>query len=392
MTPEQEPDIVEGDLKGFKYFKMLLPLLKRLRRVGTSRDKAGNRQLFFDKYATLVLLYFYNPIIKSMRALIRSADLEKVKRLLGVRRTSLGSFSEATEVFTPEHLRAILQEIAAQAQPLYRGKEAAALKDLCAVDGTILNALPKMAWALWVDDQHRAVKLHLHFDVLRGVPIDATLTPAACSEPAHFQAMLQPGRLYVIDRGYASYDLFRDILAAKSSFIGRVKDNTAFTVKEERLLPTEAVAAGVVRDLVIDKLGADKHKDVIGQPLRLVIIRHAKTDGTWEELWLVTDRLEIPAELVGLGYRFRWTIELFFRWFKCVLGCRHLLSNDANGVAIQIYAALIASLMLVLWTNRKPDRRTWEMFQFYLGGWATLDEVEAHLNKPPPKKKPRILL
>ncbi len=59
-------------------------------------------------------------------------------------------------------------------------------------------------------------------------------------------------------------------------------------------------------------------------------------------------------------------------------------------MAIQIYAALIASLMLVLWTNRKPNRRTWEMIQFYLSGWATLEEFEAHLNEKPPVKKPKI--
>ncbi len=58
-------------------------------------------------------------------------------------------------------------------------------------------------------------------------------------------------------------------------------------------------------------------------------------------------------------------------------------------MAIQIYAALIASLMLVLWTNRKPNRRTWEMIQFYLSGWATLEEFEAHLNEKPPVKKPK---
>ncbi len=169
--------------------------------------------------------------------------------------------------------------------------------------------------------------MHLHFDVLKGVPIDATLTPAACSEPEQLRAMLQSGRLYVIDRGYAGYELYRDILNAKSSFVGRVKDNTAFTVKEEQTLTPEAIAAGVVRDVILAKLGTPKHKDVIGKPVRLVIVHRRKTDGTWEELWLVTDHLDMSADLVALAYRYRWTIELFFRWFKCVLGCRHLVSH-----------------------------------------------------------------
>ncbi len=151
-------------------------------RWGLARDKAGNRELFFDQYAALLLLYFFNPVIKSMRALQRSTQAGKSATSFGAfAPTSLGSLSEATEVFTAEHLRAILQEVAGRALPLYQGREAEALKNLCAVDGTVLNALPKMVWALWMDDQHRAAKMHLHFDVLKGVPIDATLTPAACS-------------------------------------------------------------------------------------------------------------------------------------------------------------------------------------------------------------------
>ena len=60
-----------------------------------------------------------------------------------------------------------------------------------------------------------------------------------------------------------------------------------------------------------------------------------------------------------------------------------MLANDANGVAIQVYVALIASLLIVLWTGRKPTKRTWEMIQFYLMGWARLDELQAHLEKLP---------
>src|SRR5262249_54614684 len=226
---------------------------------------------------------------------------------------------------------------------------------------------------------HRAAKLHLHFEILKGVPVDATLTPAACSEPEQLRAMLQAGRLYVHDRGYADYQLFRDIRDAGSSFVARVKDSTAFTVAQERPLTASAQQAGVVRDVVVAKLGTDHHKDVLGQPVRLLIVRRVKRDGSPEELWLVTDRLDLAAELVALAYRYRWTIELFFRWFKCILGCRHLLAADANGVAIQVYVALIASLLIVLWTGRKPSKRTWEMIQFYLQGWASVEELERHL-------------
>jgi hypothetical protein len=379
MARPQRPAITEDNLQHLKFFQVLQPLFERLQDVGTARDRAGNRQLFFDQYVALLLLYFFNPIVTSLRGLQQASALDKVQKRLGVRRTSLGSLSEATGVFDAKRLRDIVQELADRALPLEHGRDAEALRGLTAVDGSLLPALPRMAWALWQDEQHRAAKMHLHFDVLKSVPVDVTLTPAAASEPEQLRAMLQPDRLYVLDRGYANYQLFRDILDAGSSFVGRVKDNTAFTVADERPLTPEAQAAGVVRDVVLAKLGTDRHKDYLQQPVRLVIVRRAKIDGTPEELWLITDRLTLPADLVALAYRYRWTIELFFRWFKCVLGRRHLLAQNANGVAIQVYVALIANLLIVLWTGRKPNKRTWEMIQFYLQGWATLEELERHL-------------
>jgi Transposase DDE domain len=377
-------EVKESELRGLKYFRALGPLLERLHAIGIARDKAGNRELFFDQYASLLLLYFFNPVITSLRSLQQASGLAKVQSKLGSGRVSLGALSEAARVFDAQVLRELVGELASKAVPLKAGREAEALRGLTAVDGTILNALPKMAWALWQDEKHRAAKVHLHFDVLKGVPADAQLTAAASSEPGQLEAMLKPGRLYVTDRGYASYELFAHMLKAGSSFIARVKDNTSFTIDEERPITPPAQAAGVVRDVVIAKLGTSHHKDYLGQKVRLVVVRRTQRDGSLEEIWLVTNRLDLDAELIALAYRYRWTVELFFRWFKCVLDCRHLLSTDANGVAIQVYVALIASLLIVLWTGRKPTKRTWEMIQFYLSGWASLEELEAHLAKLEP--------
>ena len=63
-----------------------------------------------------------------------------------------------------------------------------------------------------------------------------------------------------------------------------------------------------------------------------------------------------------------YNIELFFRWIKCVLGCRPLLSQTANGVRMQVYVALIASLLISLWVGCAPTKRTYEMLCFYLSG------------------------
>jgi hypothetical protein len=372
--------ICEGDLRGWRYFKQLNPILERLHLDATARDRAANRQLHFDQYVALLLLYFFNPVVTSLRGIQQSSTLAKVQKVLGVKQTSLGSLSEAARVFDPDLLRDILGELAQRAIPVVHGREAEALRNLTAVDGSLLPALPKMIWAC-CRDHHYAAKMHVHFDVLRGVPVDATVTDGNASETTQLRRMLQPDRLYVIDRGYADYQLFQDIIDGGSSFIGRLRDNAVWETLEERPLSAAARAAGVRRDLVVI-LGGRQSGTALKQTLHVVEVDTGKTtsNGQPETLLLVTNRLDLDAELVALGYRYRWAIELFFRWFKCILGCKHLLSTDRDGLTIQVYVGLIASLLISLWTGRKPTKRTWEMVQFYFSGWATLEELTHHID------------
>jgi hypothetical protein len=380
MAAKRRTPIRDKDLQGLKYFKLLGPLLDRLHDDATARGHAGNRRLFYDQYACLLLLFFFNPIVKSLRGIQQGSELDKVQRLFGCGRVSRGSLSEASQVFDPELLHVLIGDLAAQALPLVHGREADALRGLTAVDGSLLPALPKMAWALWLDPQHRAAKMHVHFDVLQGVPVETTVTAGNDSETKELRTTLQAGRLYAIDRGYADYQLFQDIIDAHSDFIGRIRDNAVWTLIEERPLTAAARAAGVRSDRLV-WLGGPQSGVPLQQPLRVLEVETGKTDarGRPEVLLLATSRLDLDAELVALGYRFRWAVELFFRWLKCILGCRHLLANSRNGVTIQVYLAMIASLLISLWVGRKPTVRTLEMLQFYFTGWATEEELQAHL-------------
>src|SRR5438876_7013486 len=129
MAATNKPQLKAKDLRGFKYFKLLNPLLERLHDVGTQRDRAGNRQLFFDQYAALLLLYFFNPILTSLRGIHQASTLDKVGQQLGVSPTSLGSLSEAARVFDAAALQEIIAELAARIPPGAPPKEQQALKD-----------------------------------------------------------------------------------------------------------------------------------------------------------------------------------------------------------------------------------------------------------------------
>jgi len=378
-------------IQGFKYLSRVMPLLERLHDCGTQRDTAGNRQLHFDRYVALLLLYFFTPGLDSLRGLAQATALDKVNQATGGGPVSLGSLSEAPRVFDPTLLRGVLQELATAAIPYELPAEREALRDLTAIDGTLLRVLPRMAWAVWQDDRHRAAKAHVAFEVFGG-PTDATITHGNGSEREQLRTqLLKPGKTYVMDRGYESYELLAQIRAKDSSFVARVQQDVAFEVQEERPIDDAARAAGVVRDVILKRLGSSHHKDWHkGQPLRLVVVENtAHRDGEPKTLYLLTDKVEWAAELVALAYRYRWSIELFFRWLKSILGCRHLLSNTAPGVAIQVYVALIASVLLGQWTGRKPDKRTYEMFCHFFSGLASEQELQDYLRKQQEKDAAR---
>ena len=368
-------------LQGFKYFELIDELLARLRPVGTERDRAGNRELYFDQYATLMILYYFNPTVTTLRGLQQFTTLAKVQRLCGVKPTSLGSLSEGARVFDPEALAPIVAELAAQTVQqgtrLPAAKEAA-LAGLIAVDGSLLKALPRMAWALWQDATHRAAKMHVAFAVFPGLPVGATVTAGNGSERDELRKLVQPGGFYVADRGYADYSLFREFDAQGVRFLIRLQEKAVFEVLEERPLTEADRAVGVVRDVIIRRLGTAKHNSLLKRPLRIVVVQGAEPDQVWI---LATNALDLPAELIAIGYRYRWQIELFFRWLKCVLGCRHLLCENPAGVMLQVYCAIIAALLIGLWVGVKPNKRTYEMLCHYLSGWATAEEVERHLIK-----------
>jgi hypothetical protein len=385
--------VTAHDLHGLQYFRLLGPLFDHLHAAGTARDRAGNRQLFYEQYATVLLLDFFNPTVTSWRGLQQMTALAQVQARRGLRRTALGALSEAAAVCDAALLHEVLTALGAQLRPHLSGAEPAALAALTAVDGSLLPALPRMVWAVWQDEQHRAAKRHVAFAVLRHGPVDVTVTAGSASERAELRRLAQPGGFYVFDRGYTDSDVFQELHDLPCSCIGRVKAKTAYEVQEERPRATAAQAAGVQRDVVRRRLGTAPHFRLLPQPFRVVRVATGKTDanGTPEVMVFVTNRLDLDAELVALAYRYRWAVELFFRWVKWVLGCRHRRSQTANGVRIQVYVALIASLLISLWVGRAPTKRTYAMLCFSLSGWASETELIAHINRlhlkaPPPCK------
>jgi hypothetical protein len=150
----------------------------------------------------------------------------------------------------------------------------------------------------------------LHFDVFKGVPCHSSITDGNGNERDELRKALQSMRLYVIDRGYAEYQLFQDIIDARSSFIGRIRGNAVSEIVTEQTLSDDARQAGVLWDRVV-WLGGEQSGAVLKQKLRVIAVATGRTDsqGKPEVLLLASNCLDLDTAWIALGYKYRWTIE-----------------------------------------------------------------------------------
>jgi len=415
-----KPKLKRQDIRGSKHVKLIIDLLKPLR---AHRD-CPNRRLHYDELVAYLLLYFFTPALDSMRGIQQMSNLEAVKKKLGLRRFSLGSFSEASHVFDPSLLEPIIEELTCRLEDVGADERLRALEVApMLVDGTLLHALPRMAWALWLRHSEHAAKMHLEYDLLKSAPVHATLTHGNGDERRELRKSLRAGippkepeeaperrakarrrgaKLYVLDRGFADYGLMSEILTTGNSFLVRINQNAVYEVLEQLEIAPEAAKAGVVRDEIV-RLGCEASPQLHDRRIRVVQVhvedesarlglprqyrrkrvssdKTHRSDKSEYTLLLATDQLELDALLVCQLYRYRWQIELFFRWFKKVLEADYVLCESENGMTILMYCALIASILVRLWTGRKPTKRTFEMLSFFFSGWASERELIAHID------------
>lgn len=400
MSRRKKKKVESEQLQGLHDLQAMRKLLHRLRDVGCERDRAGNRQLHMDEYCLLVLMWFFNPIVDSLRGLQQTTGLSAVQKRLGIGRTSLGSLSESVRVFDPEHLRAIAEELSHKIPDRTPEQFDVIDKRITAVDGSVFKILAQVTELAWLPQSGGksacGYRLHAQFEVFRGVPHRSEFTTANpkgdADERVVLERSLEAARCYLMDRGYQKYSLWNLIHEIGSHYICRLRDNTPYEVLEERELTDDDRAAGVVSDQLVRFGSPNSRTEQPQHPTRLVIVKAKPHDSRQSKngasgpscdgyLRVATNNLEIPAHTVSELYRMRWTIELYFRTLKQLLGCRHLLSTRPEGVTIQIYLAIIACMMIMTLTGKKPTKRTFEMICYYLMGWATLEELEAHIKK-----------
>jgi len=323
-----------------------------------------------------------NPVVRSMRGLFAASRLKRVQEEVCTRPVSLGSFSEAQHLLDPTLLEKVFESLAVEL-PKQQGQDARLPSDLqwMARDGSLFRALPRMSWALYgggkVGCPNRAVRLHLSFNVVEGKPVRAQVAIGQRCERAVWEEQLRDGEAYIGDRYFAeSYKLLARLDKRGCPFVLRLLDEAIIQVEEELPLSPADRQARVLRQAWV-RLGSCRRT----RSIRLRVLWIRKSNG--EQMLLVTNLppSQLSADLVGLLYRKRWQVELFFRWLKYLLDCRHWLAEGPKGPVIQLYLALIGTVLLQLYTGRRPTKRMMELVQFYMLGMASVDELTRGLER-----------
>ena len=290
-------------LQGLQSCRLLGPRFDHRHAAGTERERAGNRPVFDDQSAPVLLVDFFQPTVPSGRGRHQRPTLAPVPTRWGIRRTALGALSAAAAVCDAALLHAVRPALGAPLRPHVSGAAQAARAALTAVAGSLLSALPRMLWAVWPDDPPRAAQRPVACAVRRPGPVDVTVTAGTAAERAAVRRLAPPGGFSVFARGAADDDVWQERPDRPCRFMGRVKAKTVSEVQEERPVAAAAQAAGVQQDAGLRRVGTAPHCRVRPHPFRVGRVATGKTDanGTPEVRGWVTHRLDRAAALVALA-------------------------------------------------------------------------------------------
>lgn len=375
-------------VEGGKYVAMLEQCLASLRAV----PGHGNQELFLDDVFVAYLLAFFNPTIRTLRTIEDFSQTRQAQRHLSTTKICRSTLSDFNQLVDPSRLSpilAVLRGELARRSPdgrLYSADLNSLLQQVIAVDGTFLNAAADVAWAVASRNQragerHRA-RLDLQVDVRTWVPEVIAVPDPGESEGDSASHHITPGAIHIYDRGFISYNLisahYHQTPASgwepRADFVLRLKSSTAtntiaFEVVSTNELTPAARAAGVLSDRIVSSPGLKK-RDGLDVSFREITL--CGSDG--KELRILTNRLDLGAEIIALLYRYRWQIELFFRWLKSYANFNHLISHSAGGVLLHFHVALIGVMLMYLKTGYRPSKYMLSLLSLVAQG-ATLDEI-----------------
>lgn len=213
---------------------------------------------------------------------------------------------------------------------------------LYAIDASFVNVIIDMFdWAKFRSTKG-AVKLHVMFDVAGQIPTFMNITTGKVHDlegKPYLDRKNYSDSIITFDKGYWSVDWLAHLNIEGIFFVTRIKENVNYEVTGQQEIE---LGTGVLKDETI-KFTSEQLSQEYPEDLRFVTYYDKQHQVTYK---FVTNIFGCNAKTIAEIYKYRWQIEIFFKWIKQNLKIKTFLGTSKNAVFSQIWIAMIYYLLL----------------------------------------------
>ncbi|NMI06191.1 IS4 family transposase [Paenibacillus sp. SZ31] len=266
--------------------------------------------------------------------------------LCGLPSVNYSTFSKKAADVPYEVFKRLFEIVAAQCNRSTRRKLRIPSALLLVDSTTITVGQTRLPWAVF-HGKRSGVKLHVAYDASANLPAKVVETVATKHDGPMGEKLANPDFIMVENRAYGKIERFDTYATQQQYFVIRIKENMTMTT--HRSLQRQVVEhSNVTRDITC-RLGTEQCRSE--KRHRVVFFQ----DDHGNEIRVVTNLLHLSAEQIAAIYKARWGIEVFFRWIKQHLNVSRLFGTTENAVYGQLFAALIADVLLQwLYNSTQP--------------------------------------
>jgi hypothetical protein len=227
-----------------------------------------------------------------------------------------------------------------------------------ALDSTTIDLCLNVFWWAEFRKAKGGIKLHTLYDIKTSIPSFIYVCKAAVHDLNIMDLLYyEAGGYYIFDRGYNDFARLFKINQCSAYFVSRPKDNLQF----KRMYSNKVCKKnGVLLDQIVKLTGFYAFKKY-PEKLRYIKFYDEETDNHLE---FISNNFDLASEEIAQLYKYRWKVELFFKWIKQHLKVKSFWGTSLNAVKIQVYSAIIAYCLVALVRNKlKVNRSTYEILQ-----------------------------
>jgi len=246
------------------------------------------------------------------------------------------------------------------ARPLYADEDLGLELDntIYALDSTTIDlCLSVFPWAHFRSTK-AAVKLHTLLDLRGNIPTFIHISDGKLHDVNVLDILIpEAGAFYIMDRGYVDFARLYALHLAGAFFVTRDKSNLKYQRRYSRKVD-KSTGLRCDQTVVLTGLNTPEYYPI---PLRRIKYYDAKTGKTFNFL---TNNFTVPALTVADLYRYRWQVELFFKWIKQHLRIKSFFGTSENAVKTQVWIAISVYVLVAIIKKRlKLDASLYTILQ-----------------------------